>query len=48
MATGFASLFWGATILSLVLLPIAGPISQALLGHEDAGLARLAILGLWA
>ena len=48
VATGFASLFWGATILSLVLLPIAGPISQALLGHEDAGLARLAILGLWA
>jgi O-antigen/teichoic acid export membrane protein len=48
VATGFASLFWGATILSLVLLPLAGPISQALLGHEDAGLARLAILGLWA
>jgi O-antigen/teichoic acid export membrane protein len=48
VATGFASLFWGATILSLVLLPIAGPISRALLGHEDAGLARLAILGLWA
>jgi O-antigen/teichoic acid export membrane protein len=48
VATGFASLFWGATILSLVLFPIAGPISQALLGHEDAGLARLAILGLWA
>src|SRR4051812_22011006 len=48
VATGFASVFWGATILSVVLLPIAGPISQALLGHEDAGLARLAILGLWA
>src|SRR5439155_724381 len=48
VATGFASLFWGATVVSLVLLPIAGPISQALLGHEDAGLARLAILGLWA
>jgi O-antigen/teichoic acid export membrane protein len=48
VSTGFASLFWGATIVALVLLPIAGPISQALLGHEDAGLARLAILGLWA
>jgi O-antigen/teichoic acid export membrane protein len=48
VSTGFASLFWGATIVSLILLPIAGPISQALLGHEDAGLARLAILGLWA
>src|SRR5436190_19302167 len=47
VATGFASLFWGATVLSLVSLPIAGPISQVLLGHEDAGLARLAILGLW-
>jgi O-antigen/teichoic acid export membrane protein len=48
VATGFASLFWGATVVAIVLLPIAGPISQALLGHEDAGLARLAILGLWA
>ncbi len=47
VATGFASLFWGATILALVLLPLAGPLSQALLGHEDAALARLAILGLW-
>ena len=28
-------------------LPFAGPISQALLDREDAGLARLAILGLW-
>ena len=47
VATGFASLFWGATLVALVLLPLAGPISQALLGREDAGLARLAILGLW-
>ena len=47
-STGFASLFWGATIRSpRSPLPFAGPISQALLGHEDAGLARLAILGLW-
>jgi O-antigen/teichoic acid export membrane protein len=47
VATGFASLFWGVTVLAAILLPFAGPISQALLGHEDAGLARLAILGLW-
>jgi O-antigen/teichoic acid export membrane protein len=47
VATGFASLFWGASVVAIVLLPFAGPISQALLGHEDAGLARLAILGLW-
>src|SRR5215218_9795525 len=47
VATGFASLFWGATIAAALALPFAAPISQALLGHEDAGLARLAILGLW-
>ena len=47
VATGFASLFWGATILAALALPFAGPISEALLGHEDSGLARLAILGLW-
>src|SRR5215203_6285668 len=48
VATGFASLFWGATILAALALPFAAPISEALLGHEDATLARLAILGLWA
>ena len=47
VATGFASLFWVATIGGALLLPFAGPISGALLGHQDAGLARLAILGLW-
>src|SRR5215216_2170605 len=47
VATGFASLFWVATVAAVVALPFAGPISIALLGHEDAGLARLAILGLW-
>src|SRR5215208_2874453 len=47
VATGFASLFWVATIAAAIAIPFAGPISTALLGHEDAGLARLAILGLW-
>jgi O-antigen/teichoic acid export membrane protein len=47
VATGFASLFWGSTIIAALALPFAAPISEALLGHEDAGLARLAILGLW-
>ncbi|MEK6326744.1 MAG: lipopolysaccharide biosynthesis protein [Actinomycetota bacterium] len=47
VATGFASLFWGATAAAAIALPFAAPISQALLGREDAGLARLAILGLW-
>ncbi len=47
VSTGFATLFWGATIAAVIALPFAGPISEALLRHEDAGLARLAILGLW-
>ena len=47
VATGFASLFWGATVLGALALPFAAPISEALLGHQDAALARLAILGLW-
>jgi O-antigen/teichoic acid export membrane protein len=47
VSTGFASLFWGATAAAAIALPFAGPISLALLDREDAGLARLAILGLW-
>ncbi len=47
VATGFASLFWGATVAAAIALPLAGPISELLLRHQDAGLARLAILGLW-
>jgi O-antigen/teichoic acid export membrane protein len=47
VATGFAALFWGATAAAAIALPLAGPISELLLRHEDAGLARLAILGLW-
>jgi O-antigen/teichoic acid export membrane protein len=45
--TGFAALFWATTLAALVALPFAEPISRALLGEPDAGLARLAILGLW-
>jgi O-antigen/teichoic acid export membrane protein len=47
VATGFAALFWAATVAAAIALPLAGPISEALLRHQDAGLARLAILGLW-
>ena len=47
VSTGFAVLFWVSTAAAALALPFAGPISQALLRHEDAGLARLAILGLW-
>src|SRR5690606_37569499 len=45
--TGFASLFWTTTVAALIALPFAEPISEALLSEPDAGLARLAILGLW-
>src|SRR5687768_17401633 len=45
--TAFASLFWTTTAAALIALPFAGEISEALLEEEDAGLARLAILGLW-
>ena len=45
--TSFASLFWSTTVGLVILLPLAEPISQLLLGHSDAGLTRIAILGLW-
>ncbi len=47
LGTGFAALFWTSTVAALIALAFAAPISSALLGHEDAGLARFAILGLW-
>jgi O-antigen/teichoic acid export membrane protein len=47
VSTGFSSLLWTATAGSVVALAFAGPISEALLDQRDAGLARLAILGLW-
>lgn len=45
--TSFATLFWTSTAVALVLLPFAGPLSEALLGQPEAGLARIAIGGLW-
>ena len=45
--TSFAAVFWLATIASLVALPFAGPISEALLVHPHPELARIAIGGLW-
>jgi O-antigen/teichoic acid export membrane protein len=45
--TGFASLFWTTTLGAAIALPLAGPISELLLEQPDAGLARIAILGLW-
>ena len=45
---GFAVLVWAATVAGAIGLLLAGPISTALLGHEDAGLLRIAVAGLWA
>lgn len=45
--TSFAALFWTSTVVALALLPLAGPLSEALLGQPDAALARIAIGGLW-
>ena len=45
--SSFAGLFWLSTLGALVLLPFAGPISEALLVHPAPGLARIAIGGLW-
>ncbi|HEX3243073.1 MAG TPA: oligosaccharide flippase family protein [Solirubrobacterales bacterium] len=47
VATSFAALFWFATIASLVALPFAGPISEALLDKPAPDLTRIAIGGLW-
>ncbi|HEX8752340.1 MAG TPA: oligosaccharide flippase family protein [Solirubrobacterales bacterium] len=48
VASSFAGLFWLTTIAALIALPFAGPISEALLDHPAAGLARISIGGLWA
>ena len=45
--TGFASLFWTTTAGAAIALAFAEPISEALLDRPDAGLARVAIGGLW-
>ena len=45
--TGFAALAWSTTAIAAICLALAGPISNAILGHTDAELGRLAVLGLW-
>jgi O-antigen/teichoic acid export membrane protein len=47
VGTSFATVFWGATVGALVLLPLAEPISRALLDQSAPGLTRIAIGGLW-
>jgi O-antigen/teichoic acid export membrane protein len=53
VASTFAGLFWFATVGALVLMPLAGPISEVLLDPKPAEvetaaeLARISIAGLW-
>jgi O-antigen/teichoic acid export membrane protein len=47
VATGFSSLLWTTSAAAALALVFAEPISEVLLDRSDAGLARLAVLGLW-
>jgi O-antigen/teichoic acid export membrane protein len=47
VSTGFSALLWSSTAAAAIGLALAEPISKALLEEPDAGLARLAVLGLW-
>ncbi len=48
IATGFAALFWTATVGSLIALPFAEQIGEVLSGDPlPASLVRIAIGGLW-
>jgi O-antigen/teichoic acid export membrane protein len=44
--TGF--LLATTTVASLLAVAFAGPLSQLVLGYEDAGTMRIAVLGLWS
>jgi O-antigen/teichoic acid export membrane protein len=46
--TTTATVLLATTATALVAVPLAGPLSALLLGFEDAGLMRIAVLGLWA
>ena len=37
-----------STLVALLAAALAGPLSMLVLGFEDAGLMRIAVLGLWA
>jgi O-antigen/teichoic acid export membrane protein len=47
VAGTFAGLFWLSTAAALILLPLAGPLSELLLDKPAAELARISIGGLW-
>jgi O-antigen/teichoic acid export membrane protein len=48
VSSSFAGLFWVATVASLVLVPFAMPLSEALLDEPARDLVLIAIGGLWA
>ncbi len=47
VSTSFAVLFWAGAASVAVLMPLAAPVSELLLGESDPALARVAIAGLW-
>ena len=46
--TTTATVLLATTVTALLAAAVAGPLSSLLLGFEDAGLMRIAVLGLWA
>jgi O-antigen/teichoic acid export membrane protein len=46
--TTIATVLLATTAAALVAVPLAAPLSRLLLGFEEAGLMRIAVLGLWA
>ncbi len=47
VSSSFAALFWFSTVMALIALPFATPISEALLAEPAPDLARISIGGLW-
>ncbi len=47
-ATTVATVLLTTTVAALLGAAFAGPLSQLILGFEDAGIMRIGILGLWA
>jgi O-antigen/teichoic acid export membrane protein len=46
--TTTATVLLTTTVAALLAAAVAGPLSRLLLGFEEAGLVRIAVLGLWA
>ncbi len=46
--TATATVAWTTTVVSLICVALAGPLSQLVLGFDDPLLMDCAILGLWA